>query len=206
MAKFHINGKGEAGKCTATQGGCPFGGDEKHYPTPEAAREAYEKSATTKKGLFSRFTSKKEPNPVAQKDRRSTDGALDVRRFEGLLAIAKKEKWDTAPNGQVIRVTGSKQNTFEALSELQRNDREGGTAFEQADRLKEAYTRLREAGEVETPSYGPEVLSRDTFLRMVAPATHDAVSTVEESLTQSGWLVRVNADQTDETRGYSASF
>jgi hypothetical protein len=47
MAKFHINGKGEAGKCSATKGGCPFGGESEHFTSPEAAREAYEASMST---------------------------------------------------------------------------------------------------------------------------------------------------------------
>ena len=42
MAKFHINGKGEPGPCSAQADGCPFGGEESHYSSPEAAREAYE--------------------------------------------------------------------------------------------------------------------------------------------------------------------
>lgn len=42
MAKFHINGKGEPGKCSAAQGNCPFGSDEEHFTSAEAARDAYE--------------------------------------------------------------------------------------------------------------------------------------------------------------------
>src|SRR5579875_3653762 len=36
MARYHINSNGEAG-------GCPFGGENEHYSTPEDARKAYEK-------------------------------------------------------------------------------------------------------------------------------------------------------------------
>ena len=43
--KYHINYKGEAGKCTAVAGGCPFGEESDHYPTADAARAAYEKAA-----------------------------------------------------------------------------------------------------------------------------------------------------------------
>lgn len=43
MAKYHINTKtGEPGKCSATQGNCPFGGADEHFTSAEAAREAYE--------------------------------------------------------------------------------------------------------------------------------------------------------------------
>ncbi len=44
MAKFHVNGRGETGTCAANEGKCPFGGDEHHYPTREAAHKAFELS------------------------------------------------------------------------------------------------------------------------------------------------------------------
>lgn len=41
---FHVNLKtGETGPCSAKKRGCPFGGDEVHFTSEEAAREAYEK-------------------------------------------------------------------------------------------------------------------------------------------------------------------
>lgn len=42
MSKFHINDKGEPGKCRADQGKCPFGGQSKHYNTAADARKDYE--------------------------------------------------------------------------------------------------------------------------------------------------------------------
>lgn len=47
MAKYHINAKGEPGKCRAWLGNCPFGGDSDHHETPEQARDAFEKSMTS---------------------------------------------------------------------------------------------------------------------------------------------------------------
>lgn len=41
---FHINDKGEPGKCSATQGKCPYGGEHQHYPSAEVAQKAYELS------------------------------------------------------------------------------------------------------------------------------------------------------------------
>ena len=44
MAKYHVNPEtGNANVCRARKN-CPFGGDEAHYPTKEAARQAYELS------------------------------------------------------------------------------------------------------------------------------------------------------------------
>lgn len=39
--KFHINEAGEPGLCSAKKR-CPFGGEDEHYTSPEAARKAYE--------------------------------------------------------------------------------------------------------------------------------------------------------------------
>ncbi len=41
---FHINGKGEAGKCSASKGNCPFGEVEDHFASAEDARASYERS------------------------------------------------------------------------------------------------------------------------------------------------------------------
>lgn len=42
--KFHINSKGEPGRCSAQHGGCPFGSEDEHYATREGASAAYERS------------------------------------------------------------------------------------------------------------------------------------------------------------------
>ena len=42
MDKYHINPNGEAGKCTARAGACPFGDDSQHFSTADDARKAYE--------------------------------------------------------------------------------------------------------------------------------------------------------------------
>lgn len=52
--KFHINPTtGDAGKCSATQGKCPFGGESEHYTSAEAARSAYESKQGEAKTLES---------------------------------------------------------------------------------------------------------------------------------------------------------
>lgn len=48
MAMFHVNGNGEAGACRASKGECPFGGQDRHFTSAEAAREFYESSMTGK--------------------------------------------------------------------------------------------------------------------------------------------------------------
>lgn len=44
MKKYHINGDGEAGTCTATKGSCPFGGEDDHFTSVDAARASYEQT------------------------------------------------------------------------------------------------------------------------------------------------------------------
>jgi len=44
MAKYHINSKGEPGKCSAKSGNCPFGSAEEHYSSAEDAQAAYEQA------------------------------------------------------------------------------------------------------------------------------------------------------------------
>jgi hypothetical protein len=46
MSSYHINPiGGDVGKCSAQEGNCPFGNQDKHYETPEEARKAYETQA-----------------------------------------------------------------------------------------------------------------------------------------------------------------
>lgn len=54
MAKYHINGKGEPGKCSAEKGNCPFGSDDEHYTSAAAARTAYEKRQANSYEEFSK--------------------------------------------------------------------------------------------------------------------------------------------------------
>ncbi len=51
MAKFHINSKGEPGKCRAFSDNCPFGGEEAHF---KSEAQAYEAIAKENNGSFSK--------------------------------------------------------------------------------------------------------------------------------------------------------
>lgn len=59
MIKWHINDKGEVGRCSATKGKCPFGGAsglENHYSSRE---EAVKEAASTMAGFSNLGTSSK---------------------------------------------------------------------------------------------------------------------------------------------------
>ena len=57
MAKFHVSSDGNPRVCSSSEGKCPFGGNENHYTSKEAARAAFEESmkvpaSTAKKNHF----------------------------------------------------------------------------------------------------------------------------------------------------------
>ena len=45
MAVYHLTEAGEARRCTAKQGRCPYGSSAQHYPSAEEARSAYEQAS-----------------------------------------------------------------------------------------------------------------------------------------------------------------
>lgn len=54
VIKYHINDDGDVGKCSATQGGCPFGGasgSEEHFETSLEARQYYESKQSLNNAL-----------------------------------------------------------------------------------------------------------------------------------------------------------
>lgn len=201
MTKYHINSKGEASKCSATQGKCPFANDSDHYESAAEARTAFEKATTKKRGLFARLTSKKtrpadEDGATAPREP-APDYALNLRKFDSMMAIGRRHGWERMKDGTIFKAAGSYQNTFQTLNTMVENDRAGGTLFERADRLKSIYRRSREAGEVETPSFDPDTISREAYLQMVAPATQASVAKIQSSLKDEGWLTQTSKSQVD---------
>jgi len=79
MAKFHINNKGEPGKCRAWSGDCPFGGDEVHYGSEKEAYAALERKYG---GAF-----KRAPKPL--KGARAENIAKNSGDPEELLQVAR---------------------------------------------------------------------------------------------------------------------
>lgn len=93
--KFHINSKGEPGRCSAQHGGCPFGSEDEHYATREGASAAYERSMSD--GTLPTLTkapSRDQVNQVLDAMARGEDtipeGVEFVERREGYPAAAPK--------------------------------------------------------------------------------------------------------------------
>lgn len=82
MAKYHINAKGDAGKCSAVER-CPFGGEDAHFSTAEAAREHYE--AQQSLGVLTKLRQRKFLNKAV------TVGAMTAVAFSlaGCSSISK---------------------------------------------------------------------------------------------------------------------
>jgi len=45
---YHVNEEGNPGRCSAKSGNCPFGGEDSHFTSAEAARHSYEENQSKK--------------------------------------------------------------------------------------------------------------------------------------------------------------
>lgn len=52
MSKYHVNKNGVPAPCKAQKGNCPFGGEEKHFPTREKAQEYADQKAAKEYGII----------------------------------------------------------------------------------------------------------------------------------------------------------
>lgn len=124
--KYHINGAGEAGKCSAQSGNCPFGGDERHYDSPEKARMAFELSmassvvpSTQKQNANGPFT---KVAPLGREynthlSNLTTDQLNDeiYRIKEGLLGQMSPS--DAAARLKAVRIALKNRESFPALGD-----------------------------------------------------------------------------------------
>lgn len=70
MAKYHVNpNTGNSGSCKSTKGKCPFGSEEEHFSTPEAANQAAEKLMAEQYSVVNSAYRKKDPTAVAGMNR-----------------------------------------------------------------------------------------------------------------------------------------
>jgi hypothetical protein len=96
--KFHINTKGEPGKCHAERGRCPFGSEEEHYVTKEGASAAYERS------MHGDTIPKLEKAPT----RSQVEQVLDAMSRgedtipEGVEFVERRKDYPAAPKPQVV--------------------------------------------------------------------------------------------------------
>jgi hypothetical protein len=101
MAKFHINLKGDAGECKAKSGTCPFGAEDKHFGSPEAARTAFEETMKQEYTLVNAMYRKDVPTDTsalskAGKERMLREAAEGTSRFSPTV-IGKVLSQDSDP-------------------------------------------------------------------------------------------------------------
>lgn len=59
---YHVNEEGNPGKCSAKSGNCPFGGEDSHFTSPEAARHSYEEKQSKKEQAVNSWKRKPKVN------------------------------------------------------------------------------------------------------------------------------------------------
>lgn len=125
MAKFHLNSNGDAGICKASQGNCPFGGDEDHFTSPEAARSAFEATqAITEtplqkaQGAYSKASQAYDKAEVALNSVAHYEGLSELTK-EGAKYSSAKERYERAG----ARVTVLKEKLEAAKLDAQEGEK-----------------------------------------------------------------------------------
>ena len=100
---FHINDKGEAGKCSATQGNCPYGSEDEHYLSKQDAQRAYE------------LEQEKATIPTVR------SRAVEVNRAAVAEATALREEFATLATPVKVKhlTSTAKANIIEAVEEAE---------------------------------------------------------------------------------------
>lgn len=125
MAKFHLNGNGDPGLCKASQGNCPFGGDEEHYTSPGAARTAFEAAQTVTvsplqkaQAAYTKASQALDKAEVALNSVAHYQGLSELTK-EGAKYVSAKERYDRAEN----RLSLLREKLAEAKLEAQEGEK-----------------------------------------------------------------------------------
>lgn len=78
--KFHINKKGEAGRCSAQSDRCPFGGESEHYSSTDEAQKAYE---NLQKSQVAPAISKSNVDPLSLTHHSATKDSTQIAETPG---------------------------------------------------------------------------------------------------------------------------
>jgi len=136
MAKYHVNGAGDPGVCSAEKGNCPFGGADQHYTTKDGARKAFEKLVSEtpppvidrREVRFQKYTSPEELQKVSRrlaftfKDRPESKIKVKDRHDYGLGVTVigydreKGEYYSGLSYMQAIERQHSSKSLFEVLT------------------------------------------------------------------------------------------
>lgn len=176
MAKYHVNAAGEAGPCRATKGGCPFGGEDEHYSSPEAARAAFEESMEN--GSQVRYT---RPNLPARIERSVIP--MQLGRTNAVLMRHLEEL-----SGDSVFVRGHLYKIHPLISDsYERVNRDTDDAFAVAAKISKQFKRLAKKDPVlaKNLDFITGAVDRAAFA-YVAPHTEQKSTYFQESLRASG--------------------
>lgn len=220
MSRIHINGAGEPGECHAEKQ-CPFGGDDQHHDSVDAAREAYEKKMEDGGYIFKSHKFGAPPFVPATKEELAESSAKAQNGLDKSGAL--KANWLSQTDKNLVQkiIEGKKVPDEKIDSFLDRNydlERPGKSPGLDPNDAKAVYDHIRL---VRAQSQTPSTL---TTLDNFDPATHSVVgSAVREdpakmakAATKSLNRVRhlqsladdyfytaeTDEDQTDEERAY----
>lgn len=185
MAKFHVNGKGEAGKCSAVKGNCPFGSDDEHYTSAEAARAAFESSMTN----FSEPAKITASQPIPRENLRLLEKlwyGQDIYEEEFYLPDDPElEAWERGVNDvfrEVHKLIKTENVTIEEIEKLYEDEREDDYEDEHARGMSKAYGAVRtlvEGFKEAANSSNTVYLVRITLGRLETTMTIHAESRIE---------------------------
>lgn len=94
MSKYHVNENGEAGKCRAQSGNCPFGGASEHFDTVQDAQAAAEKKLEKEFGATSVITA-----PVPERNRVSERAHFSDERNDQIDGLRESIRDNMAGRG-----------------------------------------------------------------------------------------------------------
>lgn len=178
MAKFHINGAGEAGACRAEKGGCPFGGDENHYSSAEAARTAYEEKMSGSKAETPRYS---RPNLPLRVERSVIPYGLG--QVNAILGNDLKQL-----SGDDVFIRGNQFKIHDLMSDsYEKVNRDSDDAFAVADKLSKQFKRL--AKKDPTLTDNAEFLTNSVdkaAFAYVAPHTAEKSARFKDTLRKNG--------------------
>lgn len=189
MAKFHVNpATGEAGECSAKNGNCPFGGEDSHYTSKEAARASYESSKSTFPAAPKKVIGLQEMNALAKvtNDPEQIQQFIEVGSERTLANLAKNPNLTAAHENAILDKTSILATRIAVFEKKIDGDYSRMTPDEAEELL---YRQLRVSKQIPYGLYGKEYdflagphLDGRTYDRLIA--SHRLPASVKSGLTR----------------------
>jgi hypothetical protein len=198
MAKFHINSKGEAGKCFAVQGGCPFGGEASHYPSEENARTAFELSMASEN--FKSVSGPSKPKRFLRPKLNSGGKAYAARAKEVNdvlnLALTSAEvgaSFTAKHRNEAKEIHSVMEVAYDEVNDPKLD------SLAVADKLADNFMKIaaRRGKSLERIDKSELRTAADhAALAYVSPRIHSAAAAFEDSLVKRDWITTMSGGKT----------